>query len=154
VVTFDADGQHRAEDLPRIVEALVAHDADIVIGSRFCEKGKYVTSPMRRLGQQFFSHLTQVLIGRRIYDTSSGFKALSRRASELIVGATFMDFHIETIVRASMFGLNVVEVPIEVNERVYGQSMHSLASTFQYPTQTIVLTIVAAMDAILARRSH
>jgi hypothetical protein len=45
-----------------------------------------------------------------------------------------------------------MEVPVTVCERRYGRSMHSLASVFQYPVKTLILTMVAAMDVWLTRR--
>jgi hypothetical protein len=152
VVSMDADGQHRPEDVPRLVEALQESGADMVIGSRFCNGSPYNTPLNRRLGQLLFSQLTRLLLGRRIYDTSSGFKALRAEVCQVIVSGTFMDFHIETIVQLSLSNFKIIEVPITVRERTFGHSMHSFASIFQYPLKTILLTIVAFMDAFLLRR--
>ena len=151
VVTLDADGQHRPEDVPGLVEAVLRAPADLAIGSRFCQ-GRYDSPLDRRLGQVAFSYLTGWLTGQRIYDTTSGLKALSARACAAIVSAVFMDFHTETIVRLSQMGLHVVEMPVEVRERAFGRSMHSLASAFRYPIQTLVLSIVTTLDVFLARR--
>lgn len=154
VVAMDADGQHQPEDVSLLVEALDKHTADMVIGSRFCDGGAYNTPFSRRLGQLFFSYLTRILLGRRIYDTSSGFKALRSSACKVIVSGTFMDFHLETIVQLSLLGYKIVEVPVVVRERYYGHSMHSLASVFQYPLKTLLLTLVTAADAFLIRRTR
>jgi glycosyltransferase involved in cell wall biosynthesis len=154
VITIDADGQHQAEDVPKLFQALVDGDSDMVIGSRFSDERPYDTEFSRRLGQQLFSHLARLLIGYRIFDTSSGFKAINAEACRAIVDATFMDFHIETIVRLSMLGFRIVEVPVTVLERSHGQSMHSVSSIFNYPLRTLVLTIVAAMDVMLQRRTR
>lgn len=154
VVTIDADGQHRAEDVPNLVRALVEGNADMVIGSRFGPDRPYDTPFSRRVGQQLFSHLTRLLIGYRIFDTSSGLKAINAKACREIVDATFMDFHIETIVRLSLLDYKIVEVPVTVLERSHGQSMHSVGSIFHYPLKTLVLTVVAAMDVMLQRRAR
>jgi glycosyltransferase involved in cell wall biosynthesis len=151
VVTLDADGQHRPEDVSGLVEALTRTGADLAIGSRFC-RGAYTSSVDRRFAQLAFSRLTGWLTGRRIYDTTSGFKALRATACAAIISATFMDFHTETIVRLSLMGFQVIEVPVDVRARSFGRSMHSLGSVVRYPVQTLLLTIVAAMDAFLARR--
>ena len=152
IVTMDADGQHQPEDVPRLVEALLTTNADMVIGSRFCEGHVYNTPFSRRLGQLFFSHLTRLFLHHRIYDTSSGFKALRAAACEVAANGIFMDFHIETIVHMSLLNLKIVEFPVTVLERSFGQSMHSIASVFQYPLKTILLTIAVLMDAFLIRR--
>lgn len=152
VVTLDADGQHQPGDVPRLVERLLASGADLVIGSRFCETGRYAGPLARRLGQQLFSHLTRLLLGQRVYDTSSGFKVFRSSVCAALVGSRFMDFHTETLMRLRLLDYRWVEVPVTVRERRYGQSMHSLASVFQYPVKTLILTVVAAMDVWLTRR--
>jgi hypothetical protein len=152
IVSMDADGQHQPEDVPNLVNALLTSNADMVIGSRFCEGQAYRTPVSRRMGQLFFSYLTSLFLGRRIYDTSSGFKALRAAACEVVVNGIFMDFHIETIVQMSLLNLNIIEFPITVLERTSGRSMHSVASVFQYPLKTILLTIAVLMDVLLIRR--
>jgi glycosyltransferase involved in cell wall biosynthesis len=154
IVSMDADGQHLTTDVPRLVAALQATGADLVIGSRFCGGGAYDTPIDRRLGQLLFSHLTYWLLRQRIYDTSSGFKAIRAEACRAIVNGNFMDFHIESIVQLHFSGFTIVEAPIKVQERTHGRSMHSLASIFHYPLKTILLTVVAIMDAFLMRRAR
>ena len=71
----------------------------------------------RRIGQQLFSWLTRALLGRRFYDTTSGLKALRPGACRALVGANFVDFHTEAIVRLELLGYRILEHPIEVRER-------------------------------------
>ncbi|MCL4871396.1 MAG: glycosyltransferase family 2 protein [Anaerolineae bacterium] len=152
IVTLDADGQHQPEDVPLLVQALEAKRADMVIGSRYCGGRPYIGPFSRTAGQRLFSHLTRLLIGRRIYDTSSGFKAMRASVCRTIVDRTFMDLHTETIVRLSLLGFVIEEVPVTVQERQHGQSMHSWVSIFRYPLMTLMLTLVAAMDVWLRKR--
>ncbi len=154
VVSFDADGQHRPEDVPGVVKTLLDSGADMVIGSRYCDGRPYNSPPGRKLGQILFSHLTRLLTGRRIYDTTSGFKAMHTSVCQMVVSGIFMDFHTETIVRLSMSGFRIVEHPITVHERVYGRSMHTYISLVAYPLQTLLLTVVAIVEALLARRTR
>jgi glycosyltransferase involved in cell wall biosynthesis len=153
IVSFDGDGQHRAEDVQPVVAALLDSGADVVIGSRYCN-GRTYNSPLgRKLGQILFSRLTRLLIGRRIYDTTSGFKAMRAAACAMVVSGVFMDFHTESLVHLSMAGFKIVEHPITVHEREHGRSMHSLISVFAYPLQTLLLTVVALVDSLLNRRT-
>ena len=153
VVSMDADGQHQPKDVTRLVAALQENEADMVIGSRFCDGNAYNTLIDRRLGQLLFSHLTNLLLRQRIYDTSSGFKAMRAAACRVIVNGAFMDFHIESIVKLRLANLKIIELPVTVHERKFGHSMHSFASVFQYPLKMILLTVVAIMDAYLVRRT-
>ncbi|HRQ37278.1 MAG TPA: glycosyltransferase family 2 protein [Chloroflexota bacterium] len=154
IVSMDADGQHQPKDVPRLVAALQESGADMVIGSRFCDGRVYDTPIDRRLGQLLFSYLTQILLRQRIYDTSSGFKAIRAAACQSLVNGSFMDFHIESIVQLKLSNFKIVETPVKVHERTHGRSMHSIASVFQYPIKTILLTLVAIMDAYLIRRAR
>jgi len=152
IVSFDADGQHRPEDVRGVVQALLDNDADLVIGSRYCEGFPYSGAFERRLGQVLFSHLTRLLIGKRIYDTTSGFKAMRATVCETIVDRSFLDFHIETIIRLGLSGYKIIEQPIIVRERVHGISMHNFTSVFSYPLKTLLLILIAYIDVILLRR--
>jgi glycosyltransferase involved in cell wall biosynthesis len=154
VISFDADGQHQAKDVPLMLEAFNESGADVVIGSRYCNGVPYAGSFGRRIGQYIFSLLTRLLISRRIYDTSSGFKAMSAAACEVIISGTFLDFHIEALVRLSMFGFKIEELPITMLERNFGKSMHSYISFVEYPLKTLLLTFVAAIDALIERSSR
>jgi hypothetical protein len=153
IVTFDADGQHRASDVPRLVQTLMERKVDLVIGARF-GNGRPYSGPLdRRVGQQLFSWLTARITGQRIYDTTSGLKAMRCRACRAVVDAVSHDFHMETIVALSLSGHRIAEEPITVEKRIHGRSMHSLLSIVTYPLQTFVVTIVALIDVALHRRT-
>lgn len=154
VVLIDSDGQHDPADIPRLVAELDKSGADMAIGSRFCAGAGRSESLTRSLGQRLFSQLTGVILGDRIYDTTSGFKAIRRRAALALVGPTFNDFHTEAIVRLGLLRFRIAEVPIEVAERHHGQSMYSFVSALEYPLKTLLLTLVAAIDALLLRRAR
>jgi glycosyltransferase involved in cell wall biosynthesis len=154
VVTIDADGQHRPEDVSRLVQTLIDDNVDMVIGSRFVDGRAYDTPFYRRMGQIIFSKTTSILVKERMYDTSSGFKVMRNDICKSPVNATFMDFHIETIVRLSMLGYTIKEVSVDVLERSAGESMHSFSSVFQYPLRTILLTLAAVMDTYIERRTR
>lgn len=151
VVTFDADGQHRAADVPRLLAALHDRDADVVIGSRFAGGRPYVGPLGRRIGQRLFSQLTGLLIGQRIYDTTSGLKVMSWDACRAVVDSVSQDFHTETIVALTVGGYRIIEEPIPPIARVNGQSMHTLVSSVTYPLQTCLVTLVALIEGRLRR---
>ncbi|MFO7460306.1 MAG: glycosyltransferase family 2 protein [Desulfatiglandales bacterium] len=152
IVSFDADGQHDPADVLRVVETLWSKDADLAIGSRYCDGSSYKGPLERRIGQNLFSLLTSLFLGKRVYDTSSGFKALKAGAAEVAIGGTFLDFHIETLVRLSMNGCKIEEVPVTMMARRSGKSMHGVTSIVGYPLKTLLLTLVAAIDVIASRR--
>jgi glycosyltransferase involved in cell wall biosynthesis len=149
VVTIDSDGQHDPRDVPRLLHALAAADADVAIGSRFVERKAYRGSLGRRLGQAAFSLLTRVLLGRRVYDTTSGFKAMRRSACHALLEGRFLDFHTEALIRLGLLGFRMVEVPVTMRSRTAGTSMYTVASAILYPVKTLLLVATGIIDAKL-----
>ena len=152
VVTIDADGQHDPRDVPRLLEALEATGADVVIGSRFVETRSYRGPLLRRFGQATFSVLTRLLMGQRIYDTTSGLKAMRARACGAALEGRFLDFHTEVLVRLRLLGFRIAELPIVVQERTAGRGMYSFVSAVAYPVKTTLFIITGMLDALLRGR--
>ena len=154
VVFLDADGQHRPEDVPALVGAIRDGKTDLVIGSRF-SAGRGYDGPLgRRIGMYLFSRFSRLLLGRRIYDTTSGFKAINARVAKTLLRATLNDFHTEALVRLALRGYSIAEVPVSMPERQHGKSMHSTFSALAYPLKTFVLTVVAVVDALVEGRNE
>src|SRR5579883_1481080 len=99
LVMMDADGQHDPAAVPRLREVLLAGEADIVIGSRFCADTGYRAPLGRRLGMQVFSAVTALLGRSRVADTTSGFKAIHRRAFAPLLSQVYGDFHAESLLQ-------------------------------------------------------
>jgi glycosyltransferase involved in cell wall biosynthesis len=154
VLFMDADGQHRPEYIGALVGRASEPDApDVVIGSRFVQPRHYEGPLGRRIGMQFFSLLTAAASGRRIWDTTSGMKLLTRRALSIIVGEAFNDFHADMLVFCLVAGLKVVEVPIVVDERRAGTSMYKWTAAFTYPAKTLMKIAALYPRALRARRA-
>lgn len=155
LITFDADGQHRASDLVPLHDAFRAGDYDLLIGSRFIERRDYRAEPaVRRLGMRLFSALIAVLTGKRVYDTSSGMKVIGRRVFETLVARPFVDFHAEAIVYLIESGYRVGEFPIAVTAREHGASMYTPLSALKYPLKVAFLIVVGALEARRTRRAR
>lgn len=152
VVTLDGDGQHDPRDVRRVIEALDATSADLVIGSRYMS-AQYRGPAGRQVGQMAFSLLTRVLLGQRIYDTTSGLKAMRAIACRAVLEGRFLDFHTEVLVRLRLLGFRIAEIPIEVQERTAGRSMYSFVRALLYPVKTGLLVITGVLDALLRGRA-
>jgi len=123
VVRIDADGQHDAGDIPRLLEALDRSGADLVIGSRFLERTPYRSTLPRRVGIHFFSHVLRLLTGVRVSDPTSGFRALNQRVLGLFARFYPVDFpEVESILIAARAGLRVAGVPVRMSPRRHGLS--------------------------------
>jgi glycosyltransferase involved in cell wall biosynthesis len=114
VVMLDGDGQHNPEDIPAVIEPILAGTADIVVGSRFLSIRNDI--PLyRQIGQHGLTMTTNLTSGVWLTDSQSGFRALSCRAIERLF---FLQrgFSIESEMQflALEHKLRVVEVPINV----------------------------------------
>ena len=112
IVTLDSDGQHKPEDIVRLVNHMVMNKFDIVIGSRFMESS--TKFPLwRKFGISVINKLTSN--DSKISDTQSGFRAYSRKAIQLLdLEEGGMGISTEILLKAEKKGLSIGEVPIEV----------------------------------------
>ena len=125
VVEMDADGSHRAVDLPAILTALV--DADVVLGSRWIKGGRVVNWPKHReLLSRGGNLYTKLWLGMPISDATGGFRAFRMSALEAIgldaVQSQGYCFQVDMAWRAVQAQLRVSEVPIVFVERERGES--------------------------------
>ncbi len=122
-VQIDGDGQHPADQLHLLIEALRSGQENIVIGSRFMGRGDYRASRARRLGIRILSRLVSGIVGRRLTDVTSGFRAADRRAIALFAGHYPHDYpEVEAIVMAAREGMDIVEIPVIMRQRSAGSS--------------------------------
>lgn len=132
-VQMDGDGQHMPEYLSHIVRPIKEGQADAVIGSRFLENEGFQSSAMRRIGIKFLSGLIKVLTGMRIYDVTSGFRAVNRKCIEAFANDYAQDYpEPEALVFSSTKGLKTIEVPVKMKERSGGESSITGIKTIYY----------------------
>ena len=119
IVTFDADGQHRADDIERLIAALVNNSADFALGSRFL--GAAVDMPMsRRLLLHAATWFTRMTTGLDVTDTHNGLRAMTRRgASQITLRQNRMAHASELLSEIARNGLRYVEVPVTIEYSGY-----------------------------------
>jgi dolichol-phosphate mannosyltransferase len=130
VVEMDADGSHRPEDLPRLIEALA--DADLVLGSRWVAGGQVVNWPLsRKILSRGGNAYTRVMLRAPVRDATGGYRIFRASAlHRLDLGAVESQgycFQVDLVWRAVQRGLVVREVPIMFVEREIGTSKMSRA---------------------------
>jgi len=114
LVTFDADGQHRVEDIQKVIEPIKNNDADLVIGSRFLDKKSDVPN-YRKIGIKVITQLTNASIKKKLTDSQSGFRAYNRQVlSQISPSDVGMGISTEILIKSSSKGLRIVEVPITI----------------------------------------
>ncbi len=132
---LDADGQHPPAEVKRLLAEVYADHADLVIGSRYRERGTggddsaggagddYKPTISRRIGTSVFRFFLTLATRQRFTDTTSGMRAANRRVMALFSESYSPDFaEIESLQLAVRQGLRVEEVPVRMLERVGGSS--------------------------------
>lgn len=121
IVTLDSDGQHEPEDIPRLTAPIIAGSADFVVGCRlFDPKGM---PPIRRVANRLADLTTWLLLGARLQDTQSGFRAFSRKAAEaLAIRSSRMEVSSEIAVQMARRGFRILYVPIQAKYTDYSLS--------------------------------
>lgn len=115
LVTFDADGQHRVNDIDVVLEPIIKNSADIVIGSRFIKGDSETVPKYREIGIKAITKLTNASINEKITDSQSGFRAYNKRVLREINPSEYgMGVSTEILIKSSKLGLRTVEVPIKI----------------------------------------
>ena len=114
LVTFDADGQHRIEDIPKLLIPIEKNSVDVVIGSRFLKNESNVPN-YRKIGIKMITEVTNVSINQKLTDAQSGFRAYSKQVLAKISPSDMgMGISTEILIKASSKGLKISEVPITI----------------------------------------
>jgi glycosyltransferase involved in cell wall biosynthesis len=116
VVTLDADGQHPPEMIPSLVEPVRLGDFDLLIGSDQSRASQY---------RHFAWHYLRALTGLTVEDLTSGFRAYSHRAIDVLVQpeATALNYQdIGVLILLRRQGLSMRELPVSMAPRVSGSS--------------------------------
>ncbi len=115
LVTFDADGQHRSEDIHKVVEPIINNEADLVIGSRFLESNGTNVPTIRKIGIKAITQLANTSLDSKITDSQSGFRAYNKQVlSEITPSDYGMGVSNEILIKASKKGFRIKEVPITI----------------------------------------
>ena len=71
LVTFDADGQHRIEDVKNVIKPILNEEADLVIGSRFLDESEKEVPQYRKVGIKVITKITNASIKKQLTDSQS-----------------------------------------------------------------------------------
>lgn len=124
-IQYDGDGQHDVRYVKKLIQPIIDGQADLTIGSRFLEKDSsdFKSTRIRRIGISFISFLIKVCTGRKITDTTSGFRA----ANSSIIRIFAKEYPIDSPEPASFVtvakrGYKTMEVAVSMNAREGGTS--------------------------------
>ena len=143
IVTFDADGQHRAADIGSLLGALTKHHVDFALGSRFL--GTVVNMPRsRRLLLRAATWFTRATTGLKVTDSHNGLRAMTRRgASSIRLRQNRMAHASEILHQIARSGLTYIEMPVTIQYSGYSLAKGQKLSEF-----------VTILIDLFARRLH
>jgi len=115
LVTFDADGQHRIEDIENVTTPIINQEAELVVGSRFLDDSEKEVPQYRKVGIKVITKITNASIKEKLTDSQSGFRAYSKKVvNELNPSELGMGISTEILIKASSKNFKIVEVPIKI----------------------------------------
>ena len=144
----DADGQHPARELGRLLALVREGRCDVAVGSRFVsgdgyEPYRYRPSGARRLGTALLRRGMAVTLGRPFADATSGLYAVNAKALPVLAERFRTEApEVEALIRLDAAGLRVEEVPVTMEERAGGLSKLRGRKAVRV-TVTVIATLVA-----------
>ena len=115
LVTIDADGQHRIDDINKIINPIIDGKSDLVIGSRFLDESEDEVPQYRKVGIKVITKITNTTMKKQLTDSQSGFRAYSRKVlNELNLSELGMGISTEILIKASTKNFRISEVPIKI----------------------------------------
>ncbi len=143
-VQLDADGQHDPGYLAALTAPVLAGTSDVSIGSRYVAQSGYRAPAARRLGMVLFAGVVRLALGRPITDTTSGFRAYGARVMAYCQHDFPKDFpDAPLLIQLARLGFTLTEVPVEMRERVAGQSFYTLGKSLYYPYKNLLASLMA-----------
>ncbi len=132
-IQVDADGQHPADQVQRLLQTMRDENADLVVGTRFFPGGDYQQSASRMTGIVILRNLIKLLTGVRVSDCTSGFRAANKRVIEAFATWYPEDYpEPEVALLVIRHGFKLVEAPVHMDQRTTGTTSISMFTGILY----------------------
>jgi glycosyltransferase involved in cell wall biosynthesis len=142
-IQVDGDGQHDPSEIGRVLAPIFDGRADLVVGTRFVEGGGYRGTRLRRVGIRIFAAVVSLMVRQRVSDTTSGFRAVNKKALSLFAAEYPHDYpEVESIVLLSRHGLRMVEVPVQMRVRGTGNSSITALRSVYYMVKVLLALFI------------
>lgn len=151
-IQFDGDGQHDENYINSLIEPIITGEANMTIGSRYIsELSEFKSTKIRQLGITILSFILKLTTGHKIYDMTSGFRAVDKNIIKIFAQDYPNDYpEPETIVEIVQKGYSVKEIPVKMHEREFGSSSITPLKSIYYMTKVSYAMIVRS---IIERRN-
>lgn len=138
IVNTDGDNQYAGKDIAKLVQPILAHEADMVIGDRQTHKISHFPL-FKRFLQWFGSAIVRKFSGIQVPDAVSGFRAFSRTAALRMNIVSAFSYTIETIIQAGHKNITVVSVAVETNPKTRESRLFSSVHAFIYQQVSTII---------------
>jgi glycosyltransferase involved in cell wall biosynthesis len=151
---LDGDGQHPAEQIPALAAPILAGMSDVVVGSRYIHgAGGNVSSTLRQGGTLIFSKLLRFLVGVRVNDATSGFRAFNHDAADFIARYYPDDYpEVEAYVPLARQDFQIREVAVKMRARAHGRSSITFLQSFYYMLKVAFAATIGLIRPLPPRR--
>lgn len=145
-IQFDGDGQHDEKYILALVNEL-EKGYDMAIGSRFIKKlSKFKSTASRQLGIRILSIFIRLFSGKKIYDPTSGFRAVNRRGIKFFANCYPIEYpEPSSSVDFIKEGFKISEIPVEMHERKQGKSSINLTKSVYYMISVCIAIVVSGL---------
>jgi len=148
-VQFDADGQHRVNQVQTLLDPVLADRADLAVGSRYLGGRTYRFSLERLLGSRLLAALASLITRRKITDPTSGFRAAGKRAIRFFsrhYPQAYLGDTVEALVQLTRHGMTVEEVPVRMAQRQGGASSVGFVVGLVHTLRIILAVLVDCIE--------
>jgi len=133
IITLDSDGQHKPEEIEKMIKPILQNKADLVIGSRYLGECDYKVPLYTRIGEYCVKICILTLFRQRVGNNQSGYRCFRKEIlnglnDNLFVG---MGFTTEFLLECALNNLKILEIPISIKQREHGTSYVNLANLFK-----------------------
>ena len=133
IVTLDSDGQHKPEEIEKMIKPILQGKADLVIGSRYLGECDYKVPLFTRIGEYCVKICIMTLFHQKIGNNQSGYRCFRKEILKVLNHNLFvgMGFTTEFLLECALNELKILEIPINLKSREHGTSYVNLVEIFK-----------------------
>ena len=141
IVTLDSDGQHKPEDIEKMIKPILQDKADLVIGSRYLGDCDYRVPLLTRIGEYCVNICILTLFRQRVGNNQNGYRCFRKEILNVLNDNIYvgMGFTTEFLFECAHNKLKILEVPISLDPRKHGTSYVNLAKIFKSILNCIII---------------
>ena len=147
IVNTDADNQYVGRDVTKLVQPILRHEADIVIGDRNVRTLRHMPR-LKRWLQLLGSWVVRQVSNTRIPDTTSGFRAYSREAAMRLTIVSEFSYTLESIIQAGKTRVAITHVPIATNENTRASRLFDNVFTYVKKSAATIVRIYTMYEPL------